>query len=66
MSVGIAPAHGLDGKGVRVRFPREEREFSLLHISQIGSDPCPVSHPVGTGGSSPPPFGEGEGKPGAV
>jgi hypothetical protein len=37
----------------RVRFPVEERDFSLLHSVHTGPEACPASYPMGTGALFP-------------
>jgi hypothetical protein len=45
-SVAIATGYVLDG---RTSISGMARDFSLLHIFQIGSEAHPVSYPMGTG-----------------
>jgi hypothetical protein len=47
--VDIATGYELDDQGVGVPIP-VGKEFSLLHVVQIGSGSHPASYPMGTGG----------------
>jgi hypothetical protein len=51
--VGIATGYGLDDREVGVRVSVGARNFSLLHVVQIGSGAHPTSYPMGTGDSFP-------------
>jgi hypothetical protein len=48
-SVGITTSYALDCRGIRVRFPAEARDFSLLHSSTAHPAFCTM----GTRGSLP-------------
>jgi hypothetical protein len=48
-SVGIATGYGLDGRGVGVRVPVGETDFSLLHDVQTRSGAQPGDYTTGTG-----------------
>jgi hypothetical protein len=50
-SVGIVTGHGMDGRGIGVRFPA--RDLSLFHKVQIGSGAQPTSYTMGTRGLFP-------------
>jgi hypothetical protein len=50
-SVGIAMRHGLDSRGISVRFPAWAKDFSFLHRGKTDSDTHQSSYPMGTEGS---------------
>jgi hypothetical protein len=47
--VGIATDYGLDDRGVAVRVPISQEEFSLFHVVQTGSGVHRSSYSMGTG-----------------
>jgi hypothetical protein len=48
---GVATG-GLEGKRIRVRFPAEDTDFSVLHNLHTNSGPHTAFYTLDTGGSS--------------
>jgi hypothetical protein len=46
----ITKSYGLGSRGIRVQFPAEARQFSLLQRFQTGCAPQPTSYSMATEG----------------